>query len=556
MNINRRAVLGGAVALTGAAASARAATSVSGGGREQKKAIEALRPYVEEHLAAWGLPGMTVCAVDRSGFTGFVRAGLAHIDREERVSADHRFQIGSISKVMAGLAIWSLIDEGKLSPDARVADLLPGIKIRRGEAITLQHLLNHTAGIASGPPLILDGGHWTSAEAGTHWHYSNTGYEMVGLIAAQADGRPYPECVEARVLKPLGMTASAGGMRVADRDHYAQGYEPAFNERSPVRPGPMAETPWVDSDNAAGCIAATAGDMAKFLRFLLALAEGKGGAVFSDETAVRFLANPADAPGWAKGAKYGNGIAHVEIDGRKYLHHTGGMVSFCSALHADPEAGVAAFASANVHYGMGYRPRNVTIYACNLLRAASTGAPLPAPAPAMAPLEKPERYAGVFTAQNGDAFEVIADEGRLRLKHGERASDMQASGENFFATREEAFAVHGLLFEMENDRAVRAWAGEVEYAAKPSAGYRPPTPGDLRALAGRYDNDDKWAGVVYVYARDGKLWLGTDAMTPLKGGEWRVGDERSPERVRFDGVVDGKPRRLLFSGTPFWRRFS
>ncbi len=79
----------------------------------------------------------------------------------------------------------------------------------------------------------------------------------------------------------------------------------------------------------------------------------------------------------------------------------------------------------------------------------------------------------------------------------------------------------------------------------------------MRAFAGRYDNDDRWAGPLYVYARDAKLWIGNaELLTPLKNGEWRIGDETSPERVKFDGFVNGRPHVLLFSGVPYARRFS
>jgi len=89
-------------------------------------------------------------------------------------------------------------------------------------------------------------------------------------------------------------------------------------------------------------------------------------------------------------------------------------------------------------------------------------------------------------------------------------------------------------------------------------GYKPAAPVELRALAGRYDNDDRWWGPVTVVARDGKLFLGnTDALTPLSDGSWRAGsDDWSPERVHFDGVIDGRPTRMMYSGLPFLRRFS
>lgn len=123
MRIDRRAVLGGAAIVAGVAASARASTRKEGGGPAHAKSLAALKTYVEMHRADWGLPGMTACAVTKTGFTGFVMSGLADVDRRVRVGPDHLFQIGSISKMLAALAIWSLVDEGKLSPEARVKDL-------------------------------------------------------------------------------------------------------------------------------------------------------------------------------------------------------------------------------------------------------------------------------------------------------------------------------------------------------------------------------------------------------------------------------------------------
>jgi hypothetical protein len=138
------------------------------------------------------------------------------------------------------------------------------------------------------------------------------------------------------------------------------------------------------------------------MHFLFGLADGEGGAVFSDDAAKRFLADPAD--GWGLGAKYGNGAARINVDGRDYLHHTGGMVSFCSAMHVDAEAGVGAFASANVHYALNYRHDHVTTFACELMRAARVKVSTPAPKPAKPPLENPERFAGAFTSAAGDGL--------------------------------------------------------------------------------------------------------------------------------------------------------
>lgn len=558
MHFDRRTFIGAStlgVALA-TAAQAQANTRSENGGKQHAKALKAIEAYVERHRADWGLPGMTVAVVDRGGFAGFVHSGLADVERDIPVGPDQLFQIGSITKMMTALSLWSLIDEGKLAPDVRLEDALKGISVRGGKDISLANLLHHTSGLPADSAVFPDGGLWTGFAPGSRWSYSNSGYQLAGMIGAAASGMSYPALVEARVLKRLGMKDSVGAMRVADRARYAQGYEPALTDRLNPRPSRMTPTPWVDSDSPAGCVAATAGDMAIFLRFLLALAEGKGAPVFSDAAARRFLDGVVD--GWGPGAKYGNGIARVEIDGRRYLHHTGGMVSFCSSLHVDPEAGVAAFASANVHYSLNYRPVRVTTYACELLRAIREGAAAPAPKPTKPMVEKPERFAGVFTAEKGDVIEIIAASDKIRMRRNGIETAMQEAAPGLFTSDEPQFAITGIAFDLESDRAVRLWAGEIEYARDPAAGYRPPAPDALRALAGRYDNDDRWAGPIYVYARDGALWIGNaEKLTPLGPGEWRLGeDEWSPERVRFTGLVNGRPQVLMLSGTPFVRRFS
>lgn len=561
MEISRRLFIGG-VAAAGVALAPPASAKQKGAGKAYQEALKALGAYADQHRAEWGIPGMTIALIDRDGYEGFVTAGLADVENKIPVGPDHLFQVGSITKMMTALACWSLIEEGRLSPQARLSDVLKGVVVKGGEAITLQHLLNHTSGLPSDSALFPEGGLRVGFAPGEHMFYSNCGYQLAGMMAEAAGGLPYPDIVETRVLRKLGMAASVGAIRVADRPRYATGYEPMLTDRLNPRPSRMTATSWVDSDNAAGCVAATAGDMARFMRFLIDLAGGKGGPVFSDGTAKRFLAAGGPAPGWGAGATYGNGIARVSVNGRNYLHHTGGMVSFCSALHVDAAAGVAAFASANVHYSLNYRPRDITVYACELLRAVREKAPAPTSRPPRAVLENPERFAGAFVAADGDSFEIVAGDRKISTRRNGRDRAMQEAAPGLFACLEPDFAVTGLCFDLEGEgganKAVRAWAGEKEFLAVGRSGYQPPAPAALKALAGRYDNDDRWAGPLYIYARAGRLWVGNaEPLTKLPGGEWRLGGEAwSPERIRFDGFVNGRPQRLLFSGVPFLRRFS
>lgn len=559
MTLNRRLVLGAGAAVIAAGGAAEAATRSTGGGRAHRTALSALSRYAEQHVRDWGLPGMTICVVDRDGYAGFVTTGYADMERRTPVGPDHLFQVGSISKVFTALTLYSLHQEGKLAPSAHVRAVLPDIAIANAGDVTMQHLLNHTSGLPGNAPVVLEGGLWSGFTPGDHWHYSNTGYELLSRAIAQADGKLFHEAVEARVLRPLGMTHSSGAIQSGERARFAQGYETLYADRPSFRPGARAPAPWVNVESGAGSVAATSGDMALFLRYLLELAQGRGGPVFSDATAAAFMADPAAAPGWAPTAHYGNGLARVTIGERRYLHHTGGMVSFSSSMHVDPEAGVAAYASSNVGVSLNYRPRDITLYACRLLRMAREGGAAPTPAPTQTTVNDPSRFTGVYTAASGESFEIRpqgADQIALRMNG--RDSRMQSLAGPFFVTDQPRFATTGVFFEAEGEDIARAWADDVEFARGPVRVYQQPPAADVQRLAGIYDSDDRWSGPIWVIARSGKLWLNNaEPLTLLDDGSWRPGtDEWNPERIRFDGFVDGRPTRLLISGSPFVRRFS
>jgi hypothetical protein len=299
--------------------------------------------------------------------------------------------------------------------------------------------------------------------------------------------------------------------------------------------------------------------MALFLRYLLDLAQGRGGPVLSDANAAAFLADPAAAPGWSETAKYGNGLARLTIDDRHYLHHTGGMVSFSSSMHVDPDAGVAAFASSNVGFSLNYRPRDLTLYACRLFRSAREGNAAPDPAPTRSSINDPAKFVGSYTASSGDAFEIRPDGAHQIAMHSNGAATrMQSLAGSFFVCANARFETTGLLFEAEGEDIVRAWADDVEFVRGPVRVYQQAPEPDVQRLAGIYDSDDRWSGPLWIIARSGKLWFNNaEPLTLLDDGSWRPGtDEWNPERIRFDGFVGGRPTRLLLSGSPYVRRFS
>jgi CubicO group peptidase (beta-lactamase class C family) len=531
-------------------------TSQGSGRVDYGPAIEQLRRYIELHLSEYGLPGMTVGIADREGFTAVITAGWADLDRREPVRADHLFQIGSISKSFTALSIFRLAEAGRLDLDAPVQGLMPELPLP-STPFTVAQLLNHSTGLPDDAPFFPRGGDgrlWLGYAPGSKMSYSNLGYGILGMILEKIERRPFTETVAKMVFEPLGMDGAHAQLDVIDRPLYAVGYRPYFNDRPFPRRGRLGEAPWVDFAEASGSIGASAGMMAHYVRYLMDVGAGKGAPLFSDALARRFSTPSIDAPIFGPQARYANGLAVVPVDGRPCLHHTGGMVAFGSSIHVDAAEGVGGFASTNVMIG-DYRPRAITAYACMLMRAARTGKPAAA-APAVVPAEVVDKagdYAGRYASASGETLELRAAGDRLTLVFDGGEAVMQLAGPDQFLALHRKYSLHPFDAERENGKVVRIWWGETAYAADP-AHLPAPSPAELGAFTGRYDNDSPWLGAFRIIARKDRLWLdGGGPLEPQPGGFYKFPGSDT-ERVVFDAMVNGEAQRLNFSGTDFIRK--
>ena len=94
---------------------------------------------------------------------------------------------------------------------------MPTVPLPGGNAIRVQDVLDHVAGLPGDAPMFPDGGLWTAYAPGRHWHYSNTGYEILGKLAEHVGAKPLSELLRERIFVPLGMSHSRGAITGADR---------------------------------------------------------------------------------------------------------------------------------------------------------------------------------------------------------------------------------------------------------------------------------------------------------------------------------------------------
>ena len=549
MDITRRGFTRGAVGLAlgsqlGAAAFAQPRGDLA-------PALAAIRAYGEAHLRYFGLPGMTLGLTMPDGSSSVLNFGFSNADARTPITPDTLFQIGSISKVMTASLLHQFAAEGRFKLTDRMSDVLPAMPLPAGNAIQVQHMLDHVAGLPGDAPLWTSGGLWTAYAPGAHWHYSNTAYDMLGKLAEHLGGKPLDQLLAERLFRPLGMSRSRGAIVGADRALYAQGYETADSTAPFARGVPLAPASWVDVTFGAGSVASTADDMTRFLRTLANAVQGRGGLGLSPDQAKRFTSEAV--PSDTAGMTYGNGLMHVANAGHSYLHHTGGMVAFSSSFHVDTASGVGAFASSTISGFAEYRPRLLSRFAVDALTSATAGKPLPAPPSLATPLPGATAYVGRYSGPGGE-FEVRSGS-PLTLIAGGQSAELQPWGGDLFRTTHPQFHAFTLKFERAGGAVSGAVWGPNGYRKAGAPGTLPASSPALAKLAGRYVNDSPWVGTAIVVERGGKLWLGTETpLTKVAANRWRVGEDSwSPERASFDNFIDGRPQTFIFSGEKFLR---
>lgn len=532
----------------------------------------ALRPafalidqFIAQHMTETGAPGLTLSLADAGGLLRASTYGFADLKARSRVTNDTLFEIGSVSKSFVAAALLQLRDEGKLDFSRPVTDYVPWLKIEtQFEPVTVHHLVTHTAGLP-GAPLLLDAllaPLWTAYKPGARFLYSNTGYNILGFVVEAADGRPFADAMRARVLAPLGMTASSPTITNETRARMAVGYEPLPDDRPRSARGPLGEAQWVEVDIAAGSVASTPGDMASYMRALINRGQLPAGRRLFSEESFRLMIAPAiRSPFRGEEASYGYGLWVSDVEGHTRLRHTGGMVAFSSSLDVDVTGQVGAFASVNANL-RGYRPVAVTKFAIETLNAALAGKTLPAlPAPAAPPEEirNAGEFAGTYSAPDGRKLTLVAEANRLLLLHkGRRVALERAGGSNSFIVRHPDFDLFVLGFAREGNIVTEAFHGADWYAGARYAGPREFShPKEWEGFVGHYHNDSPWYGDARVVLRKGRLWLdGVQPLVPRGDGTFGINDPEAPDRVAFESIVAGRAMRVNYSGIVFRRTFT
>jgi len=179
---------------------------------------------------------------------------------------------------------------------------------------------------------------------GTKFSYSNPGIVFAARAIERLSGDDYEVYMDKNVLRPLGMRSSYFDITPYHlQRHRSHSYEQ--KPGSAVNLGPDTDTGITTSN---GGLNAPLPDMARYLAFLL-------GAVDGDPDAAGVLARKSLAEMWEPVLPVGtSGNEHIgltfflrQLEGQRFVTHTGGQRSFVSFFYVHPASGTGALGAFN-----------------------------------------------------------------------------------------------------------------------------------------------------------------------------------------------------------------
>jgi CubicO group peptidase (beta-lactamase class C family) len=322
--------------------------------------------------AVYNIPSIGYSIATSDGVLKSGAIGFANVEEGLLASSQTVYRVGSVTKSFIALGILSLVEEGLLSLDDPISELVHEIDIQNRweyrSPVRLKHLLEHTAGFRDIylkeyavdvdthiPPLdeIVQRHpeYWISRwEPGTRHAYSNSGYTLLGLIIEKTTGMPYEDYLNKVILEPVGMVNS--DFRGRDHTYLAYSYDSDGNLQTPF---PLMEHP-------AGYLHTTPEDMGKFLQWLLHKTVINDEPLISEEL-FRKMKRPLSIVG-AEERMVGYGLGKISIfaNGHRGQGHNGGIDHYFSNYNYFEEAGVGFYYTLT-HMSMdAYREINTLFY--------------------------------------------------------------------------------------------------------------------------------------------------------------------------------------------------
>jgi CubicO group peptidase (beta-lactamase class C family) len=333
-------------------------------------------------LKTFDVPGIAVAVVKDGKIVHARGYGVRSLRNMQKVDEHTLFGVASNTKAFTAAALGMLVDEKKMSWDDKVVDYIPGFKLYNPyvtQEFTIRDLLTHRSGLGLGSGDLMmfpDSSNFTREDIihnlrflkpvsafRTKYDYDNNLYIVAGEVVAKVSGMSWENFIDSRILKPLGMNATAPSMaRVKDRSNM-------IDPHAPVNGKVQALTiDWSETANAAGGLVTNVTDLSKWI--IMQMDHGKygdGKQLFSETvheemwTPQTIIPTQTTPPYNTHFASYGLGWFLSDVKGYKQVTHTGGLAGVVTQVTLLPEMKLGIIVLTNQQSGAAFTAITNTI---------------------------------------------------------------------------------------------------------------------------------------------------------------------------------------------------
>lgn len=537
--------------------------------------------YLDTCVESTRTPGAGLLVFQTGEETAFFSAGFEDLEKERVFSPDTRFTVHSISKMVAGIIVMQLVDEGALSLDVPISTYVPELQFENDyqDVVTLRQLLSHTSGLPfENENLATSGANALDApnmrfvfEPGAPGKraYSNTAFAIVGAIIEAVERQDLDEIVAKRVTGPIGMANTWLGSDPYDESLASQ-YMPVRYDLTYNLDTPMQKLPRPRFEHLGAGLTSSMNDLAKLGRVFLMQGQAEEAAILDANSFAKFTTSVAPGEEYDQAL----GVRRYKIaGGREVLGHSGDWAGGRTALFVAPELGFGIVAAANT-----VRRCDVADIGYRLFEAAYDMRDGGEPAPDydagdrkvsfIQTIPNADDYVGLWQDRSGETIEFAINEGRLSASIGARQSQLERyldyDGEAFVRSGEDPGRYPMEFSRKANGEVDQLFIGPDLYL-KPDADFpsQQQIPQEWTKVIGSYRNDKAAPHGFEIYAREGELyrrsfWAGGEVQLikqPSSDGRTlSFTSEEGALDLTFD-VLGNRVVRAWINGAPFEKSY-
>jgi CubicO group peptidase (beta-lactamase class C family) len=330
------------------------------------RAVERLPDLAETMLRQSGVPGMAVAVVHDDALVFAGGFGVRELGKDAAVDADTVFQLASVSKSLAATVVSSVVGDGTVAWESRMADIAPGFALHDAwptQNVSLADLFSHRSGLRDHAGDLLEDLGFDREEV-LHrlrylepaysfregYEYTNFGLTAAAVAVAQVIGTSWEDLSEERLYRPLGMAHTSS--RFADYMAEANRAVPHVKDGDTWVVTPMQREP--DAQSPAGGVSSNARELAQWMRLQLEQGSFEGqqlipSAALAPMHLPQAVSNVPQDPATQRAGFYGLGsnVSYTDFGAVQWSHSGAFASGAATAYYLLPGSGFGVLALTN-----------------------------------------------------------------------------------------------------------------------------------------------------------------------------------------------------------------